>query len=201
MTSPDLQLSEWITSLAGNVDFFDDIMALVVSDFFIPVSMSLFLLYLWFGTRDPILRVKNQYGAMCASASLGFACLGVHLLNRVLDIDLWPRPFEVRESALEAADIVFYLPHDPSFPANVAAATFGAAIGMWFYSRKASIPLFIFGILWSFARVYAGVHYPLDILGGALVGAIMACFSYGLMKLMWPLPSIAFWAARKLYLA
>ncbi|MFA4837181.1 MAG: phosphatase PAP2 family protein [Dehalococcoidia bacterium] len=200
MTSPDSQLSEWITGLVGKVYLWDTAMTLLASDFFIPVCISLFLLYLWFGTRDPVQRVKNQHGAMCASASLGLGCLGVQLLNNV-GLDPWLRPFEVSASAGRAAEVIFYQPYDPSFPANMAAVGFGAATGMWFYRRKSSIPLFIFASLWSLARVYAGVHYPLDILGGAVIGVFMACFSYGLIRLFWFLPAICFWLARKLYLA
>jgi undecaprenyl-diphosphatase len=201
LTSPDHVLSEWITGAVGEVHFFDNVMTLLASDFFIPVSMSLYILYLWFGTRDPVLRVKTHYGAMCASASLGFGCLGVHILNRGFGYDPWPRPFVVHDAARSAAETILYLPSDPSFPANVAAASFGAAMGMWFYRRKASIPLFIFAVLWSFGRVYAGVHYPLDILGGAAIGVIAACFTYGLMILLWPVPKFFYWLAQKIYLA
>ena len=201
MTSPDAQFSIWITGLAGKAPFFDKVMSLLACDFFVPVSMSLILLFLWFGTRDPARRNKNQYGAMCASASLGFANFGVWLLNHAFNFNPWPRPFEVHESAKQAAEIVLYLPGDPSFPANVAALTFAAAMGMWLYSRRSSIPIFTLATLWSLARVYAGVHYPLDVLGGAVIGVVIALGTYGLMRLLWPLPAICFWFARKLYVA
>ena len=201
MTSPDNQISTWITGLAGHSSILDKFMNLLACDFLMPMFMSLFLLYLWFGTRDPAQRIKNQYGAMCASASLGLANLGVHILNRVLQFDPWPRPFEVEESAMRAAETVFYFPHDPSFPANVAAITFAAATGMWLYNRKASIPLFTIAVVWCFARVYAGVHYPLDMLGGAAIGIIIAFGTYGIMRILWPLPTFCFWIARKLYVA
>lgn len=201
MTSPDKGLSDWITDLAGEVHVVDNVISLMVSDFFIPVTMSLFLLYLWFGTRDPVQRLKNQNGVMCSAASLGLGTFGVHILNRGFDYDPWPRPFEVSETARHAAETVFYLPHDPSFPANIAAVGFGAAIGMLLYRPKASIPLFVLAGLWSFSRVYAGVHYPLDVLGGAAIGAVMAGVAYGLLKLLWPLPRLCFWIARKLYLS
>lgn len=201
MTSPDASLSTLITNLAGEIPLADKVMNVLACDFFMPMCMSLSLLFLWFGTRNPIMRVKNQYGAMCASASLGFGNLGVHVLNRVTEFDPWPRPFEVDASARQAAEIVFYLPSDPSFPANVAALTFGAATGMWFYNRRASIPLFIIAVVWSFSRVYAGVHYPLDVLGGAVIGIVMGGFSYILMRILWPLPAICFWIARKVYVA
>ena len=199
--APDIFLSDWITSLAGHVDVIDHLMTLLACDFFMPVAMSLYLLYLWFGTRDPVTRVKNQYGAMCASASLGLANLGVQFFNMGIKFDPWDRPFEVHPSARDAAETVFYMPHDPSFPANVAAVTFGAAMGMFFYNRRASIVLFALGFALSFARVYAGVHYPLDIAGGAVIGVIMAYVSRFLLRFFWPLPTFCFWVARKLYVA
>ncbi len=201
MNAPDQVVSEWITAPAGHLGIFDDFMTLMASDFFLSVTLSLYMLFLWFGTRDPMDRVQKQYGAMCASASLGFGNLGVHMFNRVIGFDPWPRPFMVHDNAEHAAQAIFYFPHDPSFPANGAAAFFAAAVGMWFYHRRASIPLFVIAIAWSTARVYAGVHYPLDILGGFAIGTCMALFTLGLMKLFWPLPEFCFWVARKLYVA
>jgi membrane-associated phospholipid phosphatase len=43
----------------------------------------------------------------------------------------------------------------------------------YFYERKKFI-LFIFASIIAFSRVYVGVHYPLDILFGALTGYILS---------------------------
>lgn len=200
MKSPDLALSDWITGMAGEVPFIDSIFRLLVADFFIPVFLSLILLFYWFGTSDAKQREKNQWGVMCASISLGFSNLAVYVINHT-SFDPWLRPFEVSDSAFNAVKVIFYMPHDPSFPANIAATTFGAAVGMWFYNGKASIPLFVLAGLWAFARMYAGVHYPLDVLGGMGIAVIIAFLSYKLMKFMWPIPAACFWIARKLYVA
>lgn len=199
--SPDSGISEWITGLVGKCSFCDDVMSLLASDFFIPVSMSMFLLFLWFGTRDPVRRKTVHYGIMCASASLGIANLVVHVLNNTLEFDPWLRPFEVHESAARAAETIFYFPHDPSFPANAAASTFGAAFGMLFYSRKASIPLFLMAIIFSVSRVYAGVHYPLDMLGGMGIGLGVALFTRAIFRVVWRLPDFIYSLATKVYLA
>ena len=206
MKAPDNAISEWITGFVGECSFFDDVMSLLASDFFMPVSMSLILLFLWFGTRDPIKRKNYQYGIMCAAASLGIANLVVHMSNMVFEFDPWARPFLVddiglRESAEYAANEIFYMPHDPSFPANAAASTFGAAFGMLLYNRKASIPLFVIAIVYSFSRVYAGVHYPIDMLGGLGIGLGTALFSYGLMRFLWQIPAVAHWIGKKFYMA
>lgn len=201
MTAPDSGISEWVTGLVGHCSVCDDFWGFIANDFFMPVTMSMVMLFLWFGTGDPERRKRIQWGIMCASSSLGFANLAVHILNRVIEFDPWPRPFEVHESARQAAEALFYFPHDPSFPSNAAACTFGAAFGLLLYHRKASIPLFAIAVLFSLSRVYAGIHYPLDIVGGAAIGAAIALFTWGLMHLLRPLPIFFHRLAQKVYLA
>ncbi len=61
-----------------------------------------------------------------------------------------------------------------SFPSNHAANSFAfATVLSYFYERKKFI-LFIFASIIAFSRVYVGVHYPLDILFGALTGYILS---------------------------
>ena len=64
-----------------------------------------------------------------------------------------------------------------SFPSSHASNHFALAIFMitMFYSKwKAILPL---GLLWagsiSFAQVYVGVHYPVDVSSGALIGSMI----------------------------
>jgi undecaprenyl-diphosphatase len=64
---------------------------------------------------------------------------------------------------------------DPSFPSNhamnnVAIATFFSLI---FRRRLVTISLFAVAVLISLGRVYQGVHYPSDVLGGAMIGAAL----------------------------
>ncbi len=199
MNSPDAGMSEWIAGLAGKSSICDGVMSLLCTDFFIPVSISLYMLLIWFGTDDREQRFRNQYGVMCASSSLGIACAFVSLINHY--VELWERPFFEGENARQAAELLFYLPHDPSFPSNLAAVAFGAAMGMCIYSRKASIPIFVMAILWSIARMYAGIHYPLDILGGMGIGVGTAVLTYGVFRVLHPVPTFFHELAKKMYLA
>ncbi len=41
--------------------------------------------------------------------------------------------------------------------------------------------LFIWAVLFSYSRIYSGVHYPLDILGGAVLGSITGVLCYKLL--------------------
>lgn len=77
-----------------------------------------------------------------------------------------------------------YLAHaaDSSFPSDHATVLFAAAWAYGFCGRRAAAWLFAaIGLTASWARIYLGVHYPLDILGGALSGLVGAALSRGLM--------------------
>jgi undecaprenyl-diphosphatase len=79
-----------------------------------------------------------------------------------------------------------FLPHAPddSFPSDHATAAFSFAIAFlcWFRLLPgALIMLLALAIAWS--RIYLGVHWPLDMLGGFLVAGVGCLFS----QLLWNL--------------
>jgi undecaprenyl-diphosphatase len=57
-----------------------------------------------------------------------------------------------------------------SFPSGHAAWFFALAMTVWYVNRKWGIWYFALATLMGIARVYAGVHWPLDIIGGIAVG-------------------------------
>jgi undecaprenyl-diphosphatase len=76
--------------------------------------------------------------------------------------------------ALQGVEPLIRQSHSPSFPSSHAANSVGGAmilalcLGRWWWSG-----MLLAGAI-SFSRVYVGVHYPLDLLGGALLGAGIA---------------------------
>lgn len=64
--------------------------------------------------------------------------------------------------------------HSWSFPSGHAAFFFALAASLYFYNKKWGAWFFIAATIISVSRVIAGVHYPSDILGGALVGIAVA---------------------------
>ena len=64
---------------------------------------------------------------------------------------------------------------DFSFPSGHTGSSFAAAVVLFYrMPKKYGIPALVLAVLISLSRVYVGVHYPTDILAGALIGAGIA---------------------------
>jgi len=71
------------------------------------------------------------------------------------------------------------------FASSHAANSFGIAMFLWLLyknTRKWMATLFLWAAFFTYTRIYLGVHYPGDILAGALVGLGCAAFSFKLYK-------------------
>jgi undecaprenyl-diphosphatase len=72
--------------------------------------------------------------------------------------------------------------HSLSFPSAHATNAFGMATMLFLFHRKHAYWFFLIASLVAFSRVYVGVHYPLDILGGAILGSLTALGVFALFK-------------------
>jgi membrane-associated phospholipid phosphatase len=61
------------------------------------------------------------------------------------------------------------------FPSTHAAVAFAlAGVVVWWLPRRWQAAAWALAAMVALARVYVGVHYPLDVVGGAAVGVVMA---------------------------
>jgi undecaprenyl-diphosphatase len=67
-----------------------------------------------------------------------------------------------------------HVPANPSFPSGHAATSFACAALLAWLTALPKVPLFALAALIAFSRVYNGVHYPLDVVGGAVLGLLVA---------------------------
>ncbi len=77
-----------------------------------------------------------------------------------------PRPFEALP---DINQIIFHAPGG-SFPSGHAAFFFAIAAGVSRYYPKTSVLFYAAALSLSLNRVAAGLHWPSDILGGAVIG-------------------------------
>ena len=189
----DTEIVLWLNQWAGRFSLLDAVEKLIVSDYFIPVSISLCLLAMWFAGKDPQSRGAHQRAVLRALLTVGFANLVVLILN---DHYFRPRPFAEHDLTL-----LFYQPTDSSFPANPAAVGFAMASGMWQGSWKLGAFFYGLATLWGLSRIYAGVFYPSDVVAGALIGVVISHLVAVGLRVIEPLPTMVLRATRTLHLA
>jgi undecaprenyl-diphosphatase len=86
-----------------------------------------------------------------------------HLIER-------PRPCHVSDEVRLLVDCL----KSYSFPSGHATTSFAVASIIGHYVRRAAVPAFALAVLVAFSRIYVGVHYPTDVIGGAAIGGGIA---------------------------
>ncbi|MCY0879088.1 MAG: phosphatase PAP2 family protein [Firmicutes bacterium] len=130
-----------------------------------PEIWAVVFLLLWFW---PPLKQNRARRAVVYAVVAGVLALAINVvLGHILPYR--PRPF-VYEPRL----IHQLLPHkkDTSFPSDHAAGSFAFAVGLFFAGASDGILALIFAALVSIARVFVGLHWPTDVIAGAVIGVI-----------------------------
>jgi len=83
-----------------------------------------------------------------------------------------PRPF----SLFPQVQALFSETTSFAFPSGHATFFFALAVSIFFYHKKVGYLFMFFALLIGIARIVAGVHFPIDILGGFILGALVAYF-------------------------
>lgn len=153
----DQRILYYLNNLVKNWGFFNKFFAE-----YLVYSMPLVLLWLWFYDQ------KSKKIAMRAFASIIVAWpVLAYMVGKLVPRD---RPFEVGG----IKELLFHRP-TYSFPSDHAAALFALAASFYFSGNKKLG--FIFGVIAiviSFFRVSTGLHWPSDVIAGAIIGIVAA---------------------------
>ncbi len=69
-----------------------------------------------------------------------------------------------------------------SFPSSHASALFALAVTVRLHHKRVGDVLIFLALVNGFARVAVGVHWPIDILGGIVVGIISALIAHAFVR-------------------
>lgn len=191
----DREILFFLNGLAGRSDLLDAVMRITVGDQLVAVLGVVTLVGIWFAGKTPAERERMQITLFVGAASIGLANLAVYTINF-----LWarPRPFVAMP---ESVNLLFYPSTDPSFPANPVAVAFAIAGSVWLINRPLGLSLGALATVQAVARVFVGVAYPTDVIGGAVVGLLVLTGTLGLRRLIRPIPEMTVRLARAFLLA
>ena len=122
-----------------------------------------------------IIRKTRPIGARCAVAMvIGLLVTNLVIKNWVARI----RPYEV----IPGLQCIVALADDWSFPSGHTTNSLACAWVLFRCApRKYGVPALVMAILISLSRLYVGIHYPTDVLGGAVIGLCSACLALWLV--------------------
>jgi undecaprenyl-diphosphatase len=135
------------------------------------VLFALFLLAGWWRARagaDPLRIAAALWAPLGMLLAIG---LNQPLGNLVAE----RRPYDVLPHVL----VLVPRTTDFSFPSDHAVMAGAVAAGLWWVDRRLGLVAALAALAMAFARVYVGAHYPLDVVAGLALGALVT--SLGLL--------------------
>ena len=168
----DLTIFHAINGYAGNY-VLDRLAANIESNHLIKGGIIVILLwYYWFAADDR--QSERRQIIVCAVIGALLALIA----NRTLATFL---PFRVRPMYAEtigfhplSIDYSIRLENWSSFPSDNATFFFALSTGLYFLSRPLGILAGLYSIVVAgLVRIYMGVHYPSDVIVGALIGIVV----------------------------
>ncbi|WP_391119822.1 undecaprenyl-diphosphatase [Psychrobacillus sp. L3] len=156
------QINEW----AGHSKLLDTIMITLSNS--LPYISVVIILYLWFiGHKQQ--GIEKRYTAIYAIFSSAIALV----INAIIHLVYYhPRPFVTHQ-------VHQLVPHtaDSSFVSDHAVLVFAIAWIFIMRNERFKYPILIWAIVVGLSRIYVGVHYPIDVIGSAL----LSCATSGLV--------------------
>ena len=114
--------------------------------------------------------------ALAGKRREGVALLATFIVSTLLAVGIQFLVMRPRPAGIRAVQLALAF---PSFPSGHAAAAFAGAMLISLVWRRAGLLALPGAVLVSFSRLYFGLHYPSDLLGGAVLGVSVATAVYG----------------------
>ncbi len=134
----------------------------------IPVSRATDKIVIWVGMGAALALAPSHVGRRAAARALAYAGIASGLANGPVKVLARRR----RPAGVTAATRLQGMrpPRTTSFPSGHTATAFGFAMGAGHELSALTSPLLAMATFVGFSRVHTGLHYPSDVVGGALIG-------------------------------
>ncbi|MBP9690494.1 phosphatase PAP2 family protein [Candidatus Woesebacteria bacterium] len=165
LLSSDVAITSYLKDLIPHTSLFDSVFG-VLSLQGLPILIWL-ILFAYFVYREHLDKTIKQF-LLSFMLSFGITSLLVNIIlkNLVMRVRPW----------IELNTTSGLCPSDFSFPSGHASGAFASAIIFAYFDRKRSWLYYSLAIGISYSRIYLNCHYFLDVLIGALIGAIIGFF-------------------------
>lgn len=176
LISGDQALFLWLNGF--NNSFWDPVMACITNKYtWIPIYLLLLI---------KIVRTYGRTGWIYFSAMVVAVLLADFITSGIM------KPYFERPRPCHDP-VIGHLVHQVTgcggrfgFASSHASTSFAVITSLWLFTRH-QLPwmkwLFIWTLIYSYSRIYVGVHYPGDILVGAIVGILVALLIHKTLKI------------------
>lgn len=150
-----------------------DVFWLITTSFITWIPLFLFIIILLFQVYN---RKELRWVLLSYMSMLIFLTIVIFIVKESVG-----RFRPINDISINGVLRIISSPTDYSFFSGHAASSFSIImLAVLFLKRKIKWIgfLFIWPLLFSFSRMYLGVHYPIDIIVGALVGVLFASIFY-----------------------
>ncbi|MEV5952730.1 phosphatase PAP2 family protein [Streptomyces sp. NPDC051987] len=168
-SNPDVDLLYDINGLAKDAPHWFDRAVEFVGEYGLLVAMVLLVVGCWWSVRR---RADEDLPATMAAlvwAPLA-AAIAVLVNVPIRGFVERPRPFLTHQGL----DVLVSGKTDYSFVSDHATITMALGVGLFVAHRKFGVAGIGLALLEGFCRVYMGVHYPTDVIGGFALGTAVA---------------------------
>jgi undecaprenyl-diphosphatase len=190
IANTDLAILTFLTGFAGKSGWFDHLMN-AVSRFDLVKGVAVLCLFWYSWARvepNQSLRERDERHERLVNVLIGSLLIGAlsRVLQLVLNVHVRPLfshlhlPFPMLEGGLAGLNTW------NSFPSDHSMLFCALSAGLWTVNRRVGTVALIWSlVVIDFPRVYLGIHYPSDVVAGAILGILcmMAFLSFPLTRL------------------
>lgn len=95
------------------------------------------------------------------------------------------RPYALDDAMRSIDQLLVKAPSDASFPSGHTLASFEASVVLMIRDKRFGIPALIIAVCVALSRLYLYIHFPTDVIAGAILGTVNAVLAVLIVNMVW----------------